>query len=411
MSHALLSAGWALGVDRVPAGRRGRRAAGRPDEDALTLAVEAAGMALRDRSEAPAALIFASTTPPYDEGGSTQLLAEMLGIQSGLFTLELTSTGRDGMAALRTGMALAADSGGPVLVCAAHAEHDNPQSGTGAVALLIGAGDGLATLTYTGSHTEELRDRWRLRGAVERVEADRSFIESIGTVRLARSAWTATGSANGHAVLVTGPDARAAARVEIELQGPGDPVSSHVGQLGTAHPLLRLLCALEAPAHILALAGGMADHMLVEPTPAGAAIAAAALQEVLHGGRHVDRAAPRAEQPADFTPFVSIARAWRERAMDLRLEGILPPGPDGGARIPAREPSTGTVVTWTRDHVYPAAKLTDMAVVDIEGGGRFYGQVAAGEEVTIGDRVCLVPRRLFEGDGMVQYFWKVALCP
>jgi hypothetical protein len=408
MSCSIISAGWALGVDRAPAGRRARRSIARADEDALTLAVEAAGMALRDRADAPAALILASTTPPYDQGGSTQLLAEMLGIQAGLFTLELSSTDRDGMAALRTAMALTADGGGPVLICASHADPDSLRAGAGAVALLIGTGVGLATLSQTGSHTEELRDRWRLRGSSQPIDADRSFVESIGTLRLARTAWT--GNANGNRVLVTGPDARAAARVETELNGPGDPLSGHVGQLGTAHALLRLVCALDAPTHVLAMAGGMADYVLVEPGEDGAATAAAALSAVESGGRGIERAPSRPEPPTDFTPFVSIARAWRERAMDLRLEGILPPRHDGSARVPARERSTGTVVTWARDHVYPAAKLTDMAVVDIEGGGRFYGQVAAGEEVAIGDRVRLVPRRLFEGDGMVQYFWKVAPC-
>jgi hypothetical protein len=410
MSATLLSAGWVLGTDRVSAGRRGRRAMPRPDEDALTLAVEAAGAALRGREQTPSALVFASTTAPYDEGGSTQLLAEMLGIQEGLFTLELTSTERDGMAALRTGLALAGQEARPVLVCAAHADPAGPSSGAGAVALLIGAGDGLATVGHAGSHTEELRDRWRMRGEAERQEADRSFVESIGTLRLARSAWEANASANGGRVLVSGPDARAAALVEKELAGPGDPVAAHVGHLAAAHPLMRLVCALDAPSYVMAVAGGMADYVRVEPQAAGAEVAAAALRDVEEGGRQVDRAPLAGEPPGDFTPFVSIARAWRERGMDLRLEGIIDPAADGTPRVPAREDATGTVVTWVRDHVYPGAKLTDMAVVDVDGGGRFYGQVASGEEVAIGDQVRLVPRRLFEGDGMVQYFWKVAAC-
>jgi hypothetical protein len=160
----------------------------------------------------------------------------------------------------------------------------------------------------------------------------------------------------------------------------------------------------------MAVAGGMADHILVEPLASGAEVAASALREVQDGGRALERAPARPDPPTDFTPFVSIARAWRERGMDLRLEGILDPRADGTPPVPARDPSTGTVLTWVRDHVYPGAKLTDMAVVEIDGGGRFYGQVAAGEEVAIGDQVRLVPRRLFEGDGMVQYFWKVAAC-
>jgi hypothetical protein len=409
MSASILSAGWALGADRVP-GRKGSRALARPDEDALTLAVEAAGNALRGRDERPSALIFASTTAPYDEGGSAQLIAEMLGIQDDLFTLELTSTRRDGLAALRTAMALAGHEGGSVLVCAGHSDPGDRAAGAGAVALLVGSGDGLATLSGAGGHTEELRDSWRMRGASERQAADKSFVESIGTLKLARSAWAANGSANGGRLLVTGPASRAAATVEKDAGGPGDPLAAHTGELGTAHPLLRLLCALDSPAHVMAVAGGMADHVQVTPEPAGAELAEAVLRDVREGGRKADRPMPPDVPPADFTPFVSISRAWRERGLDLRLEGIIDPGEDGAPRVPAREDATGTVITWARDHVYPVAKLTDMAVIDVDGGGRFYGQVAAGHEVAIGDQVRLVPRRLFEGGGMVQYFWKVAAC-
>jgi uncharacterized OB-fold protein len=51
-----------------------------------------------------------------------------------------------------------------------------------------------------------------------------------------------------------------------------------------------------------------------------------------------------------------------------------------------------------------------MAVLDLEDGVRFFGQVVMGETVAIGDTVSLVPRRLHAGGGFVQYFWKVAPC-
>jgi uncharacterized OB-fold protein len=51
-----------------------------------------------------------------------------------------------------------------------------------------------------------------------------------------------------------------------------------------------------------------------------------------------------------------------------------------------------------------------MVAVSIDDGGQFFGQVAIGETVAIGDRVELVPRILHKGGGMVQYFWKVKPC-
>ncbi len=69
---------------------------------------------------------------------------------------------------------------------------------------------------------------------------------------------------------------------------------------------------------------------------------------------------------------------------------------------------SGTVFTQTRDHVYPLGGPQSMAVVSLDGGGRFYGQVIDGMDVVIGDRVSLVLRRLHLGGGVPQYFWKVA---
>jgi uncharacterized OB-fold protein len=60
--------------------------------------------------------------------------------------------------------------------------------------------------------------------------------------------------------------------------------------------------------------------------------------------------------------------------------------------------------------VYPGADTVDMAVVGLTDGSRFYGQVTAGEEIEIDQEVRLVPRRLHEGGGVAQYFWKVKAC-
>ena len=54
---------------------------------------------------------------------------------------------------------------------------------------------------------------------------------------------------------------------------------------------------------------------------------------------------------------------------------------------------SGTVVTETRDHVYPAGKVTGMAVVELDGGGRFYGQVVPSARAdTLPDTVFVVLR-------------------
>jgi hypothetical protein len=395
----------------------------------VTLAAEAVLALPREGLPAPAALLFASVSPPYDEGGSAQLIAEIAGLGDDLFCAELTATPRDGLAALRLADALVAADGGPVLVCAAHVRRSDAEreAGDGAVALLLGERGGLATLTPGPSHSEELRDRWRLAGEKSAREADPSFTEELGPSRIARLVADAAreripepvalggaSPARSVDVLIAGPSSRSAGRVERALGGPGDTAAARTGVLGAAHPLLRLLLSLHGPAMLVAASGGLGDAFVVEPTEDAAELAAAIEAEVAVG-REVPSIPPPPAQ-AGFDPYVSGPRAWRERGQDLRLEGAVrdgrvlyppPAGVEGERRPLARR---GSVLTCTRDHVYPGADTLQMAVVALDDGTRFYGQVTAGEEVEIGQDVRLVPRRLHAGGGLVQYFWKVSPC-
>jgi hypothetical protein len=413
---ALLGVGFALPADRV-ATRRTTRTAARPDEDAITLAAEAAMRALPESLDRVAAIIFVSITPPYQEGGSAQILAELLGLQGDVFALDLTSTARDGLAAVRLAVKLAAAGGPPVLVCAAHAGVRERSTGDGAAALLIGAegltsapGDEpLAILTPAASSAIEFRDCWRLPGDVRPREADRSFVQAIGTDRLVHDLIAAVPAELRVSPLVVGPDPRSSSALESELGGPGDPIVSYTGTVGAAHPLLRLIAGLDAPGLLASVASGLGEALHVTPTAAGAAAAGALRELAEHGGVSVERVMPR-PQSEGFNPYASGPRAWRERGQDFRLEGIIG-SPETPLPIPGRRHPTGTVFAWTDDRVYPAASSTEVVAIRIDGGGQFYGQVAMGEHVEIGQRVMLVPRRLHEGAGMIQYFWKVAPCP
>jgi hydroxymethylglutaryl-CoA synthase len=412
---ALIGAGVVLGVDRVPAGRSRRRAAARPDEDAVTLAAEACALALEGFDGTVGAICFVTTTPPYEEGGSVQPLAEILGLQGDVYALELTASWRDGLAGVRLARSLS-DELGATLLCAANADPEDSTTGDGAVALLLGPASGpaageqtaLANLTPAASSAVELRDRWRLPGDSEPREADKSFVQAIGTERLSSDLIAMVPETLTAPPVVIGPDARGSASIERSLGGPGDPITSHVGILGAAHPLLRLVAGLDSEALVVAVANGLGEALHVAPTPAGDRLASAVRGQAADEGHAVECAMPQ-PQASDFDPFSSGPRSWRDRASDLRLEGLLPPSalPAGGA---GREYPRGAVIAWTADKVYPAAPLTEMVAVEMDGSGRFFGQVAMGEHVSIGDRVELVPRRLHQGGGVIQYFWKARGC-
>ena len=371
-----------------------------PDEDAVTLAAEAALPLLERMGVRPDALVLATTEPPYDEGGNVQPLAEILGLAGDLVTFELTATDRDGLAALRLACALGLNElGSTVLVCAS--------GRAGAVALLVGEG-GVARIVPLGARAEELRDRWRLAGACEREEADASFVWDAGVKASA-------GLVEGAAAVVT-PSPRIAARAEHSRGGPGDPLPSY---LGAAHAPARIVLGLEQPQTVLAAAGGLAEAVRVEPG-AGAAGVAARAHAVLERPR--GEGSPRAIDWEGISPYTSGPRSWRERGQDLRLEGarcgscgrlVFPyparcPKCGSGELATERLARSGVVVTQTRDHAFPMSRSTGMAVVQLDGGARFYGQVVPSGSVEIGQRVHLVPRRLHTGGNAVQYFWKVS---
>ena len=69
----------------------------------------------------------------------------------------------------------------------------------------------------------------------------------------------------------------------------------------------------------------------------------------------------------------------------------------------------GKIFTFTRDHLVPNPDPpTVMVSADLEGGGRFYGQLTDCDPATVGFEmpVELCFRRIHEGEGFISYFWK-----
>lgn len=69
----------------------------------------------------------------------------------------------------------------------------------------------------------------------------------------------------------------------------------------------------------------------------------------------------------------------------------------------------GTVMTHSVDELYAAPAPIQMVLVELDGGGRFYGQATRDTEpwFAVGDRARLVLRRLHTGMGLPHYYWKV----
>lgn len=227
-----------------------RKAVPAADEDAVTMAVEAARDALagsnHDRDDL-AGLAFASTTPPVDEGNVAATVAEILGLDTAIETAAFTQSTGAGGDALRWGMAV---PNGPALVVAADAPRGDPDddldhaAGAGAVALLM-ADDGPVEILETATYTEEFPGtRFRERGepTVDAYDATAYEREAYGT--------TVTGAVQAldepsAALAPSAPDGKRPFRVSRRLDADVDvyQTASDLGDTGAASAFFGLLAA------------------------------------------------------------------------------------------------------------------------------------------------------------------------
>jgi 3-hydroxy-3-methylglutaryl CoA synthase len=156
-------------VAQVWGGGGGGRAVANYDEDALTMACEAALNAIGARAVSGiGACFFASTSAPYVEKSSATLLASVVDLGAGVLTADLGGSLRCGTTALRLALdTVRAGSAAEALVAAADMRPVAPGGelemlvGDGAGAALIGTADVIASFegAFTASH--EFTDFWR----------------------------------------------------------------------------------------------------------------------------------------------------------------------------------------------------------------------------------------------------------
>lgn len=144
-----------------------------PDEDAITLGVEAARMAL-ERSPGPiGAVVFGSQTPPYISRSCAAIISDMLGLGSQVFATDVQFSSKSGTTAMiiagglvgsgMVGRALAigADTLGQ------HCAPGDPQelsAAAGAGAVIVGTEKTIGSITAVASHSSDTPDGFRLDG-------------------------------------------------------------------------------------------------------------------------------------------------------------------------------------------------------------------------------------------------------
>jgi 3-hydroxy-3-methylglutaryl CoA synthase len=243
---------------------KGERSIANWDEDAVTMAVEAARDALSSTGrdgDVIQGLYLASTSLPFQDRQNAGIVAEALHLGHSLRTLDVTGSQRAGTSALVTALQAVAGGGGPVLVVGAEKRRTKAASplelttGDGAAALLIAQGGGAARLLGHATETVDFVDHYRGQNQAfdyvweERWVRDEGYLEIVpkAVVRALDAAAVEPGAVTHFCF----PSAarRVAAMLASKLGIPAASVRDNLqgtcGEAGAAHPLLMLVHALE----------------------------------------------------------------------------------------------------------------------------------------------------------------------
>ena len=444
---------------------RGERAVTNWDEDAVTMAVEAARDALAARDPSTlGAIYFGSTTHPFADRQNAGIVASALDLPESVASSDLGGAQKAGTAALLAALDRVA-AGRPGEALAVSAEHRvaRPASppelmyGDAAAAFTVGRSGVIAEFLGSYSLTLDFVDHYRAAGETfdyaweERWLRDEAFQKwvpqavSKGLENLGIRA-----DAVRHFVLAE-PAAKLSAlvarRCAINDAAVTDSLLGTVGHAGAAHALLMLAAVLEkaqAGEVVLVVGFGQGCDVLAFRTTEAVNTPSAGRKGVSGwiGRRKVEDNYPRflafsgnleLEKGirGEANPQTALSALYRNRRMIHGLVGgrcercetpqfpaadlcVNPACQHQGRMQPYRFADEAAFIkTWSADWLtYTPDPPAHYGMIEFRSGGRFVaditdwdaGQVAVGQPVRMVFRV----RGRDEQRGMIRYFWKAA---
>jgi 3-hydroxy-3-methylglutaryl CoA synthase len=396
--------------------------------------------------------LLASTTAPYREKIGAGLLATALDLDRECRTQDSAHTLRAATSTMLSAFdAIKAGTSGRALLAAADMRPAEPRTaneamfGDGAAALLLGADDLIAILEGQVSINDEFLGTWRrdtdpyvqqFPGGFEgKFGYQRVLGESVSKL-LKRLDVKPVDVAR---LILYTPNGRAAQAVAKKLEMDpktqlADPLLGSLGDTGCAQVLIGLAHALETAKPgdriVVASYGDGSDALLFRVTEAiesrrdrrGVSYYLSRKRPMPSYGRYALFRDLAKTTPSEGTSSPVVL--WREFKQDLQLYGekcrkcgmIQFPRQrvcvDCGAKDDfddAKLARRGKVHTFTSDYLFPSLDPpTIETVVEVDGGGRVLAQMtdAGPQDVRIGLEVDLVLRKLHEGGGLKNYFWK-----
>ncbi|UCE84576.1 MAG: OB-fold domain-containing protein [Deltaproteobacteria bacterium] len=434
-------------------GGKGERAVASYDEDAPSMAVEAAREALRGAGGVDA-LLFATTSPAYAEKLDAATIHAALNLPAAVTALDVGGSTRAGLTSLLAGLDLAS-AGRRTLVAASDVVVGAPEGprertgGDGAAAFVLGSEDAaIARLVGRASLTSEVLDVWR----TPEMPFARQWEERFGQEVLApllqaaaTEALTRAGLQPGdlQTLVVDCTNARAARALPralgVKPEQVADDLADRVGRTGVAHAGLLLARALDAasPGDRIGVVVGAdgADAAIFEVTDRIAQGRPARSVDRWIESKRDDLAyasylkwrgtlpfePPRRPDPArPAAPPMHRAEHWKYAFAGTRCTKCeaanLPPqrvcvacGAIDQMTEESFADATCRIATYTIDRLaYSLQPPVIVAVADFDRGGRFRCELTDvdAEHVAIGDELEMTFRRLFTAEGVHNYFWK-----
>lgn len=446
------------------AAAQGERSMCNWDEDAVTMAVEAARDCLIDRSrDAVGALYLASTSLPFADRQNATIVAGWLNLRTDIRTLDATSSQRAGTSALIGALAAAATTAGGVTLHLS-SEHRRtasgaaaePVNGDGAAALLLGDEDVIATLV--GSHTVSVDfvDHYRGQSSAFDYDWEERWVRDEGYMKLVPQAVagvlaeTGVSATDVNHFLAPCANIRTTRAIMRRIGLPEDCLADSLvercGWTGSAHPALMLAHVLEIAQpgqRVLVVGVGQGcDALLFEVTPQ---------IEKLPRRRGVSRALAWRKPETNYGKFLQfnglidadlgkraelkklpvLSALYRHRSMLASLVGgrcrqcgtvqfpkahyCINPNCDG-LDTQDDHPFADTpaaVQSWTADYAtFTPAPPACYGMVRFDGGGQFMADFTDvdGEELEVGTRMRMMFRihDLDDARSFRRYFWKAA---
>ena len=428
------------------------------DEDTATMAVGAAFDCLQgtDRSIIDG-VFFASTTPPYKEKGIASLVATVIDSREEVITADFANSLRSGTSALKMGYHYIKSGGAKnILITASDCRLGYPGSdfeqtfGDGGAALLLGEGPAIATIDLMYSVVNEMMDVWR--------NPEDTFVRSWESRWVLGEGYSANMRKAVQKIMQTrnleakdiqkavlpAPDLRThrdlVRSMGFQPSQVQDPLISTVGDCGTAQPLIMLIDALQGASPgdkiLLAAYGDGVDAFLFIVTDEiqklqnrkGIRNRISSKLMIPSYQRYLSYRGILETVPAEpFRLLPSATASWRDRDTILRCYGskcrqcgtmVYPiqrvcntcRARDNYDKVRLSE-KHGKVFNFSLDNL--AGRSDDpvvvQTIVELEGGEtRFYCMMTdcIPSEVRLGMPVELTFRRLYEGAGFHNYFWK-----